>query len=194
MSVVEHGELIFVGSYWRAGGDTARELSPLARALRGFKAGANRAAGRRLAALFADHIAPRSGGFATIVPIPTDATRLRERRFSPAFWLARELSRRSGVPLAHRALRRREGAVHQRGRSGADRRRNAQHAYSVDDGHRLESPTLLVDDVYTTGATLAAAADALRSASRVECAFAVLVCADERLRAQWEHRIDSAGI
>jgi predicted amidophosphoribosyltransferase len=71
------------------------------------------------------------------------------------------------LPLEPTALRTR-GAGHQRGLPHAERRRNVAGAFSS--GARVPTRVVLVDDVYTTGATVDAAASALRKggARRVE--------------------------
>jgi predicted amidophosphoribosyltransferase len=109
-------------------------------------------------------------GLAALVPdvcgllvtwAPTGAGRRRERGFDQAELLARAVARRRGLPVA-RLLRRLPGPA-QAGRSAADRWGNP--AFSAR-GHR--GPVLLVDDVSTTGATLSAAAAALRRAGSIE--------------------------
>ena len=99
--------------------------------------------------------------------VPPDGDRSRRRGHHPAERLARELGERWGLPLEP-LLARTGGAPRQRGLSLADRRRNVRDAF----GAVGDSPATvgLVDDVYTSGATVAAAATALRKAGarRVE--------------------------
>ena len=85
-----------------------------------------------------------------------------ERGFHPAEQLARALAREWGLPCE--ALLSRSGRTsRQRGLSLPDRRRNVAHAFTA---QPVGGSVLLVDDVYTTGATAQAAAKALRA--RVE--------------------------
>lgn len=89
---------------------------------------------------------------------PTSRERRRARGFDPAELLARAVARR----LDERCmglLDRRPGPP-QTGRTGADRRHGPVHVAR----RRAPSSVLVVDDVATTGATLAAAAHALRDA------------------------------
>lgn len=89
---------------------------------------------------------------------PTSGPRRRQRGFDQAELLARAVARRAGRPVVA-LLRRRPGPA-QAGRSRQDRRSPA----GFDATRRIRRPVLLVDDIATTGATLTAAAGALRSA------------------------------
>lgn len=89
---------------------------------------------------------------------PTTPARRRARGFDHAELLARRVAAARGVPCA--ALLHRPPGPAQTGRGAADRRRGPTF-----DGLRRAPPTVLVvDDVATTGATLTAAARALRAA------------------------------
>jgi predicted amidophosphoribosyltransferase len=89
---------------------------------------------------------------------PTAPARRRRRGFDQAELLARAVARRARLPVA-RLLVRRPGPP-QAGRDAAARRSNPAFAAR----RRCVAPVLLVDDVSTTGATLSAAAQALRAA------------------------------
>ena len=93
--------------------------------------------------------------------VPADHDRGLRRGHHPAERLARELARRWSLP-AEAILVRTRASPRQRGLTGQARRRNVAGAFAA----RARAPTrvVLVDDVYTTGATAAAAASALRAA------------------------------
>jgi ComF family protein len=103
----------------------------------------------------------------TVTFVPSDADRRLRRGHNSAQLLARELGRRWQLPILA-LLRREPGVRPQRGLPLAERRRNVRDAFSPSGS---SPPALvLVDDVYTSGATVSAAASALRKAGarRVE--------------------------
>lgn len=97
-----------------------------------------------------------------IVPVPTTAQRQRERGFNQAALLAQRLGRTWGMEVAD-ALTRADARTPQAGLGAQARRTHLQGVMRADErvrGRRI----LLVDDVYTTGATAREAARALRQA------------------------------
>jgi predicted amidophosphoribosyltransferase len=104
---------------------------------------------------------------ALLVFVPPDRERVLLRGHHPAERLARELGRRWDLPVRP-LLAWMRAIPHQRGLTLRERRRNVAGAFRP----AAEAPTrvALVDDVYTSGATAAAAASALRKAGarRVE--------------------------
>ena len=91
--------------------------------------------------------------------VPGDPERSLKRGQNAAEALARELGQRWALPVES-LLVRREPARPQRGLSRVERRRNVRGSFGVVGGSPVR--VALVDDVYTTGATVAAAATELR--------------------------------
>ena len=124
---------------------------------------------RRLAALAAELVAEEvtRPGVTALCFVPPDGDRSLRRGHHPAERLARELGRRWELPVEP-LLRRARAAPRQRGLPLAERRRNVAGAFAP--AGRAPPGVALVDDVYTSGATAAAAASALRKggARRVE--------------------------
>jgi ComF family protein len=106
-----------------------------------------------------------------LVPVPLHPRRLRRRGYNQAALIAAAIAQRAGLGVAD-CLARTGSAATQVGRGRAERR--AGPAGSVE-WRSAPAPdrALLVDDVATTGATLAACAAALRAAGAVEVAALV---------------------
>lgn len=136
---------------------------PLDRMLPRLKFHQDLAAGRVLVQCMATRCAalPRPDA---IVPIPLHRGRLRQRGYDQALELARPLARALRIPLMGVALRRCKATGSQSRLDAGARQQNLDDAFVVTRGVRLPAHVALVDDVMTTGATLHAAARALRRA------------------------------
>jgi len=89
-----------------------------------------------------------------IVPVPLHIDRLRWRGFNQAALLARGLGRRINIACDPMLLRRSRPTPPQVGLGEAERRRNIRGAFAVRrPGSCAGRAILLIDDVYTTGAT-----------------------------------------
>jgi len=107
-----------------------------------------------------------------IVPLPLHPLRLRERGFNQAVEIARPLARALNLPLETSLLQRVRNTEHQARLHHQARSHNMRKA--VVSTARIDDATIvLVDDIMTTGATLDAAAQALKQAGakRVEVWF-----------------------
>jgi ComF family protein len=93
--------------------------------------------------------------FDLLIPVPLHIHRLRERGFNQALLLAKEVSRQTGLPYRSRTLRKRKPTVPQVSLSSQERRKGVRDVFHVAQQKEVEGKTiLLVDDVYTTGATV----------------------------------------
>jgi len=132
--------------------------------------------GRLLAMAF-----PRDSSFDAIVPMPLHWRKRWQRGFNQSALLAREISRRTHIPVEN-ALRRARHTAAQAGLTNAKRRKNVSGAFRVRKGARLGSRRiLLIDDVMTTGATAAACARALKMAGASQVTLLTLARADRRI-------------
>ena len=145
----------------------------LATAIKRFKFGGGRGRGRPelarpLAALLCDELGRAARGVDLIVPVPLSRQRLRARGFSQAHRLAQALVASQKKPeLALHALARIVDTREQARLSRAERQENVAHAFAVTRAGRTlvaQRRILLVDDVVTTGATVASCARTLLAA------------------------------
>jgi predicted amidophosphoribosyltransferase len=103
-----------------------------------------------------------------VVAVPAAPLRRRRRGYDPAELIAAAAAAELGLPLA--AVLRRAGGPRQVGRRRADRLATPPRVWAC---AAVPDRALLVDDVLTTGATLAACAGALRAAGTAEVEAAV---------------------
>lgn len=106
-------------------------------------------------------------GLSVLVPVPLHPARLRERGFNQSALIAGSLSDRLGIPVLD-ALVRTHPTRSQVGLGRAARKRNMQAAFTARGNLPNGAAVGLVDDVATSGATLAAAAEALSAAGAEE--------------------------
>jgi ComF family protein len=127
-----------------------------------------------LGAILASALA--ASGFArdadAVVPMPLSRRRLRERGFNQAERIGAVVAARLGLPLIERLLLRTVHRPPQADLGAAERAGNVRGVFRGGDG-AFGRAILLVDDVITTGHTIAEAAGALDAAG----ARRVLVCA-----------------
>jgi predicted amidophosphoribosyltransferase len=132
--------------------------------------------GKRLGALV------RQGGdpapFDAIVPVPLHRLKRIERSYNQAEAIAGGMAVVLSLPVATECLERGLYTSTQTGLGLKARRENMAGAFRPG---RKRSPArvLLVDDVLTTGATMVAAAEALKAAGAVEVAFATIAVTEK---------------
>jgi ComF family protein len=100
-----------------------------------------------------------------IIPVPLHSRRLRERRFNQSALLAQEIAKRSGKPYIPDALLRTRHTAPQQGLNFKERGKNVHGAFSVNEKYSLKNKNiLLIDDVFTSGATLNECARVMKAA------------------------------
>ena len=138
---------------------------PLRRAIHALKYDGFARLGRELGpALGSLELPGLPAGVARIVPVPLSARRLRRRGYNQAEALAGALALAWDTRARADILERIRETRSQTTLTPSERLANVSGAFRVRAGYRAAHPVVLVDDVFTTGATLVAAATALLGA------------------------------
>lgn len=106
-----------------------------------------------------------------ILPVPLHRHRFLSRKFNQSAELARHLARQAEKPFLSATLVRVKNTRRQVGLTARAREENVRAAFGIAPGHEADvfgKRIVLVDDVFTTGATVSAATRALRKAGAVE--------------------------
>ena len=144
---------------------------PLRNLIHAFKYDSKTLLRRPLALLIVEHLTDfvASRRPELIVPVPLHVKRLRNRGFNQAVLLGELLSREWRIPLQRRAMRRIRWTEPQITMAADLRRDNVRGAFVVGDGALVVGKrVLLVDDVLTTGSTVAECSKVLKKAGAAE--------------------------
>jgi ComF family protein len=143
------------------------ESQPLRTVVQKFKYGRKVSLGKPLGRLLARDYGPfvKHCGAELIVPVPLHPKRLRWRGFNQSLLLARPLGRICDTPVDPFLLVRSRETPPQTQLSEEERRRNVRGAFAVNASEPVKNKTiLLIDDVYTSGATVNECSRVLRRA------------------------------
>ncbi|MCR4716169.1 MAG: ComF family protein [Lachnospiraceae bacterium] len=99
-----------------------------------------------------------------LIPIPIHKSRLKERGYNQAELIANELSRYCGVKVYNDILVRNEKTLAQKSLNDLERINNLKNAFQLGQNIVQLNKVMLVDDIYTTGATIEACTRLLHSA------------------------------
>lgn len=105
-----------------------------------------------------------------LVPVPLSANRLRKRGYNQALILAQEISKLTGIPVRQDVLSRVADTLPMKNMTPEERQNNLKKAFQAFGNDVELNSIMLIDDIYTTGATVDACADALyRQGARRVC-------------------------
>ncbi len=105
--------------------------------------------------------AVRSWNIDLIIPIPLHRSRRRTRGFNQAELIARKLGKELGIPVSADTLLRSRKTKPQKELNDQERRNNLKNAFKIGKNDLEFKKILLIDDIYTTGSTIDAAASVL---------------------------------
>lgn len=154
----------------------ARFAPPLREGIHAFKYGGS----PQLAGPFGERMArawqagAAGWGVDLIAPVPLHASRQRERGYNQSERLAEVAARILSVPLERGALSRRRATAQQAQLDREARHANVAGAFVARPERVSGRRVLVIDDVYTTGATLRACAEALYAAGAADVAALTL--------------------
>lgn len=113
-----------------------------------------------------------------IVPVPMYKNKERDRGYNQATVFAKELSKVTNIPCDDKFIIRTRNTTPQKLLNASNRRENLQNAFQIKDSGVKYKAVLLVDDIFTTGATADEATKALLGAG-VERVYVMTVCVGE---------------
>jgi len=157
------GECLRRAPPWDAAWAPFRYGWPLDRLESRYKFGADLAAGRVLSTLWRREPCPVELP-QLLLTVPLHRSRLRQRGYNQALELARPLARSLDVPLRHDVLQRVRQTDAQTELDALGRRCNVRGAFALHAGAKLPAHVAILDDVMTTGATVAECARVLKRA------------------------------
>ena len=117
--------------------------------------------GRKMAEAYKDIISQLHAD--AIIPIPLHKDRLKSRGYNQATILAKEISKVTCVPLIENRLIRPNRTNNQKKLGRGQRQNNVKKAFHIAKNDVKLRTVIVVDDIYTTGSTIGAAAAVLRS-------------------------------
>ena len=114
-----------------------------------------------------------------LIPIPLHKSRLKERGYNQAELIAQGLGKKLEIPVKCDVLIRSSKTEVQKSLNAAERQNNLKKALKISSDVVKLKNVVLIDDIYTTGSTMDAAASCLKEAGVLRVFFAVLGVADK---------------
>ncbi|MDR3242503.1 MAG: ComF family protein [Clostridiales Family XIII bacterium] len=144
--------------------------------------------GAKLAEIMRDRIQGEDIGADLLVPVPMFRKKERKRGFNQAAVMAESLSRKTGIECRKNLLVRTRDTAPMSKLGAEARRSNVEGAFAVAEDMRIfvrERQVLLIDDVFTTGSTADACADALKKCGAESVCVLVFAAGADRTEANF---------
>lgn len=109
-----------------------------------------------------------------IVPVPLHRKRYIKRGYNQAALLAYRLGEQLGIPVDEKLISREKNTLPQKELNDKERAKNTKNAFHVNTNIVKYKKVLLIDDIYTTGATLDACVRAMKQIHNVDVYFAAV--------------------
>lgn len=114
-----------------------------------------------------------------IVPVPLHPKKKRKRGYNQLTLFGKTLSAQLGIPYVENKLVRKSVSASQTKKNRLERFRNAKEIYFNDEvPFFVGKHVLLIDDVFTTGATLEACTKALQRSNGIKVSIATMACGE----------------
>ena len=110
-----------------------------------------------------------------ILPVPVHPLKKRERGFNQAELVAKELGKLMNIPVDTKYLFRKEKTTPQKELTRQQRKANLRQAFDVQKKGKYYQRVLLIDDIYTTGATIDGISEILRE-NQTNIIFFLTIC------------------
>ena len=116
-----------------------------------------------------------------LLPVPMHPAKQRKRGFNQAEALAVSIGRCISLPVVRNVLVRTRGTEAMKALEAEDRKRNLRSAFRVNHAEKIRGKNIcLIDDIYTTGATADACAEACSAAGASRVVFVTTGIGDDR--------------
>lgn len=107
-----------------------------------------------------------------IIPIPLHKSKLKKRGYNQAYLIAKQLSILTNIPVDNKLLSREKKTQIQKNLGVGERESNLKNAFKISANRVQYLSAMLIDDIYTTGATFCSASNTLKSCG-ITCIYCI---------------------
>ena len=130
--------------------------------------------GREIVSIFKDKINQYNAD--AIIAVPMYRKKQRQRGYNQAYLIAKEISHQTKIPILNNYIVRGRSTAVMRNLGAEERENNLKKAFKISSDVVKLTNVIIVDDIYTTGATMDAVASCLK-ASGVKRVYGICLCA-----------------